>query len=129
VKVESIEIVDNVLLRKSGEMKVKVMIGVIVIRLVVGEYFEGMVMRCHGQGIVVGFIGGMLEGTIGVKSMHRDTVYHEEKNQWIYAVESLGNEGYEWKIGAKVRVKVHATHWNEVYEGPESGRPGMADLI
>lgn len=41
-------------------MKVKVLIGVIVLRLVPGEYFEGAVLRCDAKGIVVKFIGGLI---------------------------------------------------------------------
>jgi hypothetical protein len=28
-----------------------------------------------------------------------------------------------------VRFKIYSTRWNEQYEGPESGRPRMADLV
>jgi hypothetical protein len=42
---------------------------------------------------------------------------------------SMGNEGYEWKIGARVRFKILGTRWNQVDEGMEGGRIGMAELV
>lgn len=83
IKIESIEIVDNIILRKSADMKVKILVGVLVLRLIPGEYFEGVVDRCDAKGVVVKFIGGLVEGTIGIKNLHKDTIYNEDRNQWI----------------------------------------------
>jgi hypothetical protein len=30
-------------------------------------------------------VGGLLEGIITIKNMHKDTIYSEDKNQWILA--------------------------------------------
>jgi DNA-directed RNA polymerase subunit E'/Rpb7 len=108
VKVESIEVLDNIILRKSGAMKVLVEIGVLAIRLLIDEYYEGKVVRCSAEGVVVAFVGGLMEGNIGVCNMHSGTVYNEEQNQWIYTGGKKNNEGYEWKMGAQVRFRVHS---------------------
>lgn len=52
-----------------------------------------------------------MEGTINLKRLHKDTIYNEEKNQWILATGEQSDQGYEWKIGAHVRFRIHSTHW------------------
>ena len=51
--------------------------------------------------------------------MHKDTIYSQERNQWILAA---GNgdgddnvEGYEWKVGQTVRFRINYTLWDIVY--------------
>lgn len=99
-----------------------------VLRLLPDEYYEGQAVRCDGRGVVCSFVGGLLEGTINIKNMHKDTIYNEQSNTWILAAGD-GSEGYEWKMGAKVRFRVAYTLWDKVYEGPEQGAPGMSDLV
>lgn len=75
VKIESIEIVDNIIMRKTADMKVKVLVGIVVLRLMPEEYYEGTVIESSPKGIKVSLIGGLLEGTIGITGMHKDTIY------------------------------------------------------
>ena len=43
VKVDSIEIVDNIILRKTADMKIKIIVVIVVLNLLEDEYFEGEV--------------------------------------------------------------------------------------
>ena len=43
VRIKSIEIIDNILLRKEAELLLKVHLEIVVIKLLPNEYFEGEV--------------------------------------------------------------------------------------
>lgn len=64
-------------MRKTADMKVKVLVGIVVLRLMPDEYYEGIAIESGPKGIKVSFIGGLLEGTIGITDMHKDTIYSE----------------------------------------------------
>jgi hypothetical protein len=50
-------------------------------------------VRCNGNGIVASFLGGLLEGTFGIRNLHKDTIYNKDTNTWILAT-GEDNQGY-----------------------------------
>ena len=58
--------------------------------------------------------------------MHQDTVYDEEKNQWILTSGGQGSKGYEWKLGGTVRFRIGQTNFNEE---ENSGKEDFSDMI
>ena len=74
-------------------MKVKIVLTIVVLRLLPDEYYQGKVVRCNGNGIVASFLGGLLEGTFGIRNLHKDTIYNKDTNTWILAT-GEDNQGY-----------------------------------
>ena len=60
VRIESIDIVDNIILRKTAEMKVKLTLNIIVLNLLENEYYEGIISESDDDGILISFLGGVL---------------------------------------------------------------------
>lgn len=58
VRIKSIEILDNVILRKEADLLVKVAVEIVVIKLNNNEYFEGEILEFdESKGIVISFMG------------------------------------------------------------------------
>jgi DNA-directed RNA polymerase subunit E'/Rpb7 len=105
VKIKSIEVVDNVLLRKEAELLVKVLLEIIVIKLIPNEYFEGEVTEFdEKEGLVVNFLG-VLEGRIQPNNLHEGSLFNG--TNWIFPIDE--DKAFTWKIGEKVRFKVEST--------------------
>ena len=126
VKVDSIEIVDNIILRKTGEMKVEVLLTITSLRLIDNQYYEGIVSGLSQAGIKVQFLNGLLEGTLNIETLHANTIYDQKQNQWILTTEGDGSQGYEWKMGSLVRFRINKTNFAEI---ENSGKEDFSEMI
>jgi len=53
---------------------------------------------------------GLLEGTLRVNNMHKNTHYDPENNRWLF-LQGTG-EAYAWQPSAKVFFKIHKADWH-----------------
>jgi DNA-directed RNA polymerase subunit E'/Rpb7 len=105
VRIKSIEIKDNVILRKDAEMLVRLVLELLVVKLMPEEYFEGEVVEFDEKnGVVVSFLG-ILEGRIPPKNMHEGSLYNG--TNWIMPFDK--DKAFTWRQGEKVRFRVEST--------------------
>lgn len=58
MRIKSIEILDNVIMRKEADLLAKLQLEIVVIKLEENEYFEGEVIElAEKEGVTVSFMG------------------------------------------------------------------------
>jgi DNA-directed RNA polymerase subunit E'/Rpb7 len=101
VRIKSIEILDNVILRKEADLLVKLQLEMVVVKLDENEYFEGEVVELsETEGVTVAFMG-ILEGRILPESLHSGSLFN---GSWILPFSS--DKAFTWKIGDMIRFKI-----------------------
>lgn len=118
VRLKSIQILDNVILRKEADLLLKLSIEIVVIKLTQGEYHEGTILEIDEQrGITISFMGGLLEGCVHPDDLHEGSAFN---GVWVLPFGE--NSAFSWKVGEQVRFKVERAEWMK--QGPR-----MRDLI
>lgn len=80
VRITSIQILDNVILRKEAELLVKLQLELVVVKLSENEYFEGEVIEFSEEGGIIASFMGILEGRIAPDSLHVGSLFN---GNWI----------------------------------------------